>query len=75
MQICHWYEKNPFCHSGLDPESSVFLFTNEGKGKDTGFPIKNVGNDRLTDGIPFSSLGVQAVRLQEGFYLVRSSVQ
>lgn len=33
-------------HSGLDPESSVFLFANAGKGKDTGFPIIDVGNDR-----------------------------
>ncbi len=42
------------------------VFTNEGKGNDPGFPIKNVGNDLSADGIPFSSLGVQAARLHEG---------
>ena len=49
-------------------ESSVFLFTNEGKSKDPGFPITNVGNDGLDRGVLFSSLAAASYNLHDGFY-------
>ena len=67
-RICHWYEKSHQCPelSFLrKQESRGWILTNEGKSKDPGFPIKNVGNDRRGHWY-----GVQAARLPRGFLRV-----
>ena len=67
-RICHWYEKSHQCPelSFLrKQESRGWILTNEGKSKDPGFPIKNVGNDRRGHWY-----GVQAARLPGGFLRV-----